>query len=1368
MFSGIVAVICPTGLSHTKRQIFSKGLASHAATVLDFPPGDGHGASSSTLMASTSKLFGGGPAKSPSSKRKRSGSLDGSSGSSKKSKKRAADSPTPTLVVCDAASFSSARTHEDMEEIFSAFPLKDEASSVKVVRSEWLSECLRVGSRQPFGSHLLDTVTLATVSNFATRNAAAASAAARSGARGATPAPASSSGSWGCLARSPPPKAPATPSARPSSTGKDQPKQQSTWGPGSSSSSSNTSAGRVGVGAGPGGAHGPGTLPKEPVWRDSDSDSGSGGGGGGGGGGGKDGRWEELVGGSVLRWVPSTARVSTHIVAFDMDGTLIKTKSGKKFGDAADDWQFWHGKIPAVLRKWHERGYKVAIISNQMGIGTGKADKQTQQAKVRSIVRAIGVPVEAYLACQDDYYRKPRLGCWDLVSTSCNGGLKAEKEACLYVGDAAGRPKQGTYKKDFSAGDLKLALNAGIPFQTPEQFFMGSTQPLHKNRSLAVLGFDPSSLVGKTPAAVETLTRDGGGLEVVVLVGPPAGGKSTLCKDRLPGYARVNQDELKTLNKCRQVATARLKDGMSVVIDATNPKRNTRADWVVLARQHGATARCIFLTTPKEVCFHLNVFRGCNPCSTEEERRKVPDVVIHTWFKYLELPQSSEGFSEVIRVPFAMRDFGEKGEDSFQREFMLMHLVPNTTTLLAASALRIVTADTVAAAAGAATYFEVYLKAPLQKKPASVVAAPAAAAAVSTVTVLEALAANRVVVLRWMKSMAYGRLRGTQQQQQQGAPQAYSPTAYGSHGPLSRDQHPRTLNAGELLQPSGDQVPQRAKKRGHAVVSRETTTRGGRTDKKAKQTEISESDRFEREPMAPPVKPEAPTTKCKSISSVFPDKAYAPHLVKFAKSIFNASIAACVDDDNDKYIVQIAGGGGNKAVAAKVAKLLQHADQVSREGEPKPIGFTLTFVGEAKDTCGAGWSTLPSSKELQHICATFGVAAVHVRPQELKRSPDAKADHHQHRPPGGRPRYLGSSARARARDGVLLWGLDPCVSAAQRWVQAAVAGCSHEVALPLGPFITGRLDQADFARVIKNSGKRFFRAKAFVKQPGTVCVRGAMDPKLFGQLMVIVIRYLQKTVANNVTYVKVGDSAIMRQLVATGELSRLTHELGVGEQFRTIPLWECQGVLIFAPDERAESSDSDDEEEEVTLEFMREAVSATVWHWKQTRFTLPLSAARVKVLKKHLETGSNSNNLKFIRDLCGQIEGLDCLWLDGIVVRGRVSVGQRKAIVLERLCKEIKEKRNTRAHWVALARQHGATARSVLSLERFPGMQPVLYGERASKGPGRGVIHTWFKYLELPQASEGFSEAIRVPFAMRDFGEKGEDSFQRETVDLRS
>lgn len=44
----------------------------------------------------------------------------------------------------------------------------------------------------------------------------------------------------------------------------------------------------------------------------------------------------------------------------------------------------------------------------------------------------------------------------------------------------------------------------------------------------------------------------------------------------------------------------------------------------------------------QETCFHLNIFRGCNPWSPEAERRKVKDVVIHTWFKYVEPPQANE------------------------------------------------------------------------------------------------------------------------------------------------------------------------------------------------------------------------------------------------------------------------------------------------------------------------------------------------------------------------------------------------------------------------------------------------------------------------------------------------------------------------------------------------------------------------------------------------------------------------------------------------------------------------------------------------------------------------------------------------------
>lgn len=65
---------------------------------------------------------------------------------------------------------------------------------------------------------------------------------------------------------------------------------------------------------------------------------------------------------------------------------------------------------------------------------------------------------------------------------------------------------------------------------------------LSVSRSLAVLGFNPSSLSDSTSVSLENLAVPNGGgegvLEVVVLVGPPAAGKSTLCKAHLSGHVR--------------------------------------------------------------------------------------------------------------------------------------------------------------------------------------------------------------------------------------------------------------------------------------------------------------------------------------------------------------------------------------------------------------------------------------------------------------------------------------------------------------------------------------------------------------------------------------------------------------------------------------------------------------------------------------------------------------------------------------------------------------------------------------------------------------------------------------------------------------
>ncbi len=53
------------------------------------------------------------------------------------------------------------------------------------------------------------------------------------------------------------------------------------------------------------------------------------------------------------------------LAGFDMDGTLICTKSGKTFPTNATDWQLFCSSVPAGLQKLRKRGMRIAIFTNQ-------------------------------------------------------------------------------------------------------------------------------------------------------------------------------------------------------------------------------------------------------------------------------------------------------------------------------------------------------------------------------------------------------------------------------------------------------------------------------------------------------------------------------------------------------------------------------------------------------------------------------------------------------------------------------------------------------------------------------------------------------------------------------------------------------------------------------------------------------------------------------------------------------------------------------------------------------------------------------------------------------------------------------------------
>jgi len=153
--------------------------------------------------------------------------------------------------------------------------------------------------------------------------------------------------------------------------------------------------------------------------------------------------------------------------------------------------------------------------------------------------------------------------------------------------------------------------------------------------------------------------------EMIIFSGSPGSGKSTFFRSYLEGngYIHVNQDTLRTAQKCYKVAEENLKQGKSVVIDNTNPKADTRQFYSKLAKELGVGCRSFIFNFPKDLVFHLNEMRSINRHRTHNSKN-VADVIVHTWYKNFSQPTKSEGFSEILEVNFVPGPFKNNDDEN--------------------------------------------------------------------------------------------------------------------------------------------------------------------------------------------------------------------------------------------------------------------------------------------------------------------------------------------------------------------------------------------------------------------------------------------------------------------------------------------------------------------------------------------------------------------------------------------------------------------------------------------------------------------------------------------------------------------------------
>lgn len=321
----------------------------------------------------------------------------------------------------------------------------------------------------------------------------------------------------------------------------------------------------------------------------------------------------------------------TSVIAFDMDGTLIQTKSGRIYPKDENDWKWFSENV--ILRITEECSYDdvlFAIISNQSGAGRNEIKRKNLMSKIDNMIsllpKKIADKAFAILSIERDYNRKPATGMWTHLKSFYPN---IRKDLSCYIGDAAGR------FGDFATSDLLFAENVGMKFHTPEQFFFGQDKSYDPQKILEEerKKFDPAKYCSEEEWELRVLPPKEQ-KDMILMIGMPGSGKSHFAKTNYPNYVYVNQDTLKTNSKCLKETKIALQKGLPVIIDNTNGRKANRLMYVALAKGYGYTVRYIWMNVSEELAKHCNHVRA-----KIEGRKIVPDVAYNTYRKYFDDPK---------------------------------------------------------------------------------------------------------------------------------------------------------------------------------------------------------------------------------------------------------------------------------------------------------------------------------------------------------------------------------------------------------------------------------------------------------------------------------------------------------------------------------------------------------------------------------------------------------------------------------------------------------------------------------------------------------------------------------------------------------
>lgn len=130
--------------------------------------------------------------------------------------------------------------------------------------------------------------------------------------------------------------------------------------------------------------------------------------------------------------------------------------------------------------------------------------------------------------------------------------------------------------------------------------------------------------------------------EIVVLVGIPGSGKTTIARKLFSDFTRISLDVLGSRGNEHKEIQRALEAQEKIIIDNTNTTRKTRLRYLEYAERYKVPIRAVFVKCPLDIAIERN--------ATRFGQEYVPERAVRMYYGILEQVGVEEGFESVTII----------------------------------------------------------------------------------------------------------------------------------------------------------------------------------------------------------------------------------------------------------------------------------------------------------------------------------------------------------------------------------------------------------------------------------------------------------------------------------------------------------------------------------------------------------------------------------------------------------------------------------------------------------------------------------------------------------------------------------------------